>query len=57
MRNKEIVENKLEKVNSEIKLIGYHIKRNELDEAFLKVTEVLEKTSDIQTLLNTETQD
>ncbi len=57
MRNKIVVENKLERLIAEIKLIGYHIRRNETDTAYLKVGEVIEKIEDINTLLRTETQD
>ena len=47
MRNKIVVENKLERLIAEIKLIGYHIRRNETDTAYLKVGEVIEKIEDI----------
>lgn len=57
MRNKEVVQNKLERLEAEIKLIGYHIRRNELDIAFEKVGTVLEALADTKTLLNTERQD
>lgn len=57
MRNKELLEVKMERLTAEIKLIGYHIRRDETEVAYLKVAEVLEKIEDIQTLLRTETQD
>jgi hypothetical protein len=57
MRNKELLEVKMERLTAEVKLIGYHIRRDENDTAFNKVGEVIEKIEDIQTLLRTETQD
>jgi len=42
---------------AEVKLIGYHIRRNENETAYLKVGEVLEKIEDMQTLVRTESQD
>ena len=57
MRNKDLFEQKLERFESEVKKMGYHIHRNELDVAFNKVGELLEKIADLRTLLNTESQD
>jgi hypothetical protein len=57
MRNKDLFEQKLERFEAEVKKIGYHIHRNELDVAFNKVGEILEKVADLRTLLNTESQD
>lgn len=57
MRNKELLEVKMERLTAEVKLIGYHIRRGETDTAYNKVGEVIEKIEDIQTLLRTETQD
>lgn len=57
MRNKELLEVKMERLAAEVKLIGYHVRRNEADTAFNKVGEVLEKIEDIQTLVRTESQD
>ncbi|HMS90712.1 MAG TPA: hypothetical protein PKC87_00615 [Candidatus Absconditabacterales bacterium] len=57
MRNKELIENKLERLTAEIKLIGYHIRRDESDIAYEKVGEVIDKIEDINTLLRTENQD
>ena len=57
MRNKELLEVKMERLAAEVKLIGYHVRRGEADVAFNKVGEVLEKIEDIQTLVRTETQD
>lgn len=57
MRNKDLFEQKLERFEAEVKKMGYLIHRNELDEAFSKVGELLEKIGDLRTLLNTESQD
>jgi hypothetical protein len=57
MRNKDLFEQKLTNYESEVKKIGYHIHRNELDVAYEKVEVLLEKIGDLRTLLNTEHQD
>jgi hypothetical protein len=57
MRNKDLFQQKLERFEAEVKNMGYHIHRNERDTAYVKVAELLEKISDMQTLLNTEHQD
>ena len=57
MRNKDLFEQKLERFESEVKKMGYHIHRNEQEEAYEKVAELLEKLQDLRTLLNTESQD
>lgn len=57
MRNKVLFENKLENFESLVKKLGYHIHRNELDAAYTLIETLLEKLSDMQTLLNTESQD
>lgn len=57
MRNKDLFQQKLERFEAEVKKMGYHIHRNEQVEAYAKVEELLEKVSDMQTLLNTESQD
>jgi hypothetical protein len=57
MRNKELFEQKLERFESEVKKMGYHIHRSEYDVAYVKVEELLEKIADMRTLLNTESQD
>ena len=57
MRYKEVVLNKLERLEAEIKNVGYHIHKNNRDEAYAKVAELLEATGDIRTLLNSEQQD
>jgi hypothetical protein len=57
MRNKDLFQQKLERLEAEIKKMGYHIHRNEQAIAYTKVEELLGMVSDIQTLLNTEHQD
>lgn len=57
MRNKDLFEQKLTNYESEVKKIGYHIHRSELEVAYQKVEELLEKIGDLRTLLNTEHQD
>jgi len=56
MRNKELVEKKLERVEAQVKLIGYHLHRSELTTAYDLVAVVTERIQEIYTLLNTETQ-
>lgn len=56
MRNKDLFQQKLERFEAEVKKMGYLIHRNEQAEAYAKVEELLEKVSDMQTLLNTESQ-
>jgi hypothetical protein len=57
MRNKDVLEIKIERLESEIRKIGYFIHKNELKEGFDLVGKVLEDLSNIRTLLNRETQD
>jgi hypothetical protein len=57
MRNKDLFQQKLERLEAEVKKMGYHIHRNEQAIAYAKVEELLGSISDIQTLLNTEHQD
>lgn len=57
MRYKTSVEEKLERLESRLKRIGYNIKSNNRDEAFDEIGKVLEYISEIRTLLNKETQD
>jgi septation ring formation regulator EzrA len=57
MRNKDLFEQKLERFEAEVKKVGYLVRRNELDEAYERVGELLEKIGDLRTLLNTESQD
>lgn len=57
MRNKELFVRKLERLASEIKNVGFHIRRNENDIAYDMIAVLLERVQDLETLLNTETQD
>ena len=57
MRNKELFERKLDKFESEVKLVSYHVSRNEGNDAYDKIKELLDRLDDMRTLLNTETQD
>lgn len=57
MRNKILFESKLENLEALIKRVGYHIHCNERDIAYNLIENLLEKLGDMQTLLNTETQD
>jgi len=57
MRNKEIFERKLERFEADLKSIGYHIHRGQVDTAYEQVSTLLERLQDLQTLLNTEVQD
>jgi len=57
MRNKNLFERKLERFESEVKLVNYHINRNERDVTFDIIKGLIEKIDDMRTLLNTESQD
>ena len=57
MRNKTLVQNKMDKVESLLKLIGYSINRGEYEKGYKTVEDVIEKLEEVRTLLNTETQD
>jgi hypothetical protein len=57
MRNKDVVQIKLERLEAEVKNMGYNIHKGDRDTAYEKVSEVLEAIGDIRTLLNTEHQD
>lgn len=57
MRNKELISNKLEKLESIIKLVGYHTFRDERDDAYRYIDKCLEVIQDMNTLINTENQD
>jgi hypothetical protein len=57
MRNKDLFEQKMERVESIIKLVGYHIHRDEKDQAYELVGKSLNVLEEMFTLLRTETQD
>lgn len=57
MRNKTLLTRKLERMERYLKNIEYNMNRNDRRAAKQTIDEALEKLSDMQTLLNTETQD
>lgn len=57
MRNKDLVLAKLEKIDSILRGLNFHIGRNERDQAYKELDRIKEVNSQIVTLLNTETQD
>lgn len=57
MRNKELMETKLERIQSLVKIVGYHIHRDEKEIAYTQVGKVLDLMEEMFTLLRTETQD
>ena len=57
MRNKTILEKKIDKVESIITTIEYHVARNEREPAYVEIDKLREVISTITTLLNTEEQD
>ena len=56
MRNKEVILAKLERLEAEIKLVGYNVRIANQDLAYEKVGKVLEDLGDIRSLINTEHQ-
>lgn len=56
MRNKEVILTKLERLEAEIKLVGYNVRTANQDLAYEKVGKVLEDLGDIRSLINTEHQ-
>lgn len=57
MRNKELFEQKMERLESVVKLVGYHIHRDEKETAYELVGKSLGIMEEMTTLLRTETQD
>lgn len=57
MRNKELIENKIQRIDSMVRLVGFHTHREEKQEAYKVLDDILEKIEEINTLLRTETQD
>lgn len=57
MRNKDLVQVKLEKIEANLKSMNFHIGRNERELAYIELDKISDVLSQIQTLLNTETQD
>lgn len=57
MRNKDLFEQKMERLESITKLVGYHIHRDEKETAYELVGKSLNILEEMFTLLRTETQD
>jgi len=57
MRNKDLVQVKLEKIEANLKSMNFHIGRNERELAYIELDKISDVLSQIQTLHNTETQD
>jgi hypothetical protein len=57
MRNKDLVLLKLEKIDSSLRGLNFHIGRNERDNSYKELDKIKYICSQIVTLLNTETQD
>lgn len=57
MRNKDLITSKLERIESKLKILNFHIGTNNRDEAYTSLDDIVSKINDIKTLLNTETQD
>lgn len=57
MRNKDLISNKLERIESNLRILNYHIGINNRDEAYKSLDRINGVMSEINTLLNTETQD
>ena len=56
MKNKQVILNKIERLERVIKNIEYNLNTNNRREALESFNNLKEKLSDIQTLLNTEVQ-
>lgn len=57
MRNKTLVQTKIERIEATLRNINYSIGRNERSESYKALDKVTDLLSQINTLLNTETQD
>lgn len=57
MRNKDLILAKLEKIDSSLRGLNFHIGRNERDNSYKELDRIKEINSEIVSLLNTETQD
>ena len=57
MRNKDLVLQKLEKIDSSLRGLNFHIGRNERSNSYKELDKIKDICSQIVTLLNTETQD
>lgn len=57
MRNKDLLSRKLERIESNLRILNFHIGTNNRDEAYKSLDNINSVMSEINTLLNTETQD
>jgi len=57
MRNKDLISNKLERIESKLKVLNYHIGTNSREESYKSLDTITNILGEIKTLLNTETQD
>lgn len=57
MRNKTLFEKKIDKLESTVTTVEYHVARNERDQAYVEIDKLRELLSTLTTLLNTEEQD
>ena len=57
MRNKDLINSKIERIESKIKVLNFHLRDSNRDEAYSSINFITELISEIKTLLNTETQD
>jgi len=57
MRNKNLITTKLEKIDSRLRVLNYHIGTNNRPKAYECLDGIKELMSEITTLLNRETQD
>lgn len=57
MRNKDLISKKLERIESKLKVLNFHIGTNNRDEAYTSLDTITSTLSEVKTLLNTETQD
>lgn len=57
MRNKDLITTKLERIESKLKVLNFHLGSNDRKEAYDTLDIISDFISQIKTLLNTETQD
>ena len=57
MRNKDLITTKLERIESKLKVLNFHLGSNDRKEAYDTLDNISDFISQIKTLLNTETQD
>ena len=57
MRNKDLITTKLERIESKLKVLNFHLGSNDRKEAYDTLDTISDFISQIKTLLNTDTQD